>query len=201
MLGVRGLVVATLLATGGLASGCASGSTDSMATGSVGNDYRTRHPIVVSQSEVAEDIVVSTNARRLSRRDEDLTTDFAKRFRRSGAKSLAVMIPSGSQNEEAARHIAHEITRVLQDKGVAERQIYIHHYQAADYGEAATVRLVYADIRAEVASECGQWDENIIETSENRNYANFGCTTQKNLAAIVANPADLLGPRGETEFD
>ena len=28
-----------------------------------------------------------------------------------------------------------------------------------------------------------------------------GVMTQKNLAAIVANPADLLGPRGESEID
>ena len=41
----------------------------------------------------------------------------------------------------------------------------------------------------------------MIETSENQNYSNFGCATQKNLAAIVANPADLLGPRGITEID
>ena len=32
---------------------------------------------------------------------------------------------------------------------------------------------------------------------ENRHYWNLGCATQRNLAAMVANPADLVQPRGE----
>ena len=36
---------------------------------------------------------------------------------------------------------------------------------------------------------------------ENRNYYNFGCATQQNLAAMVANPLDLLYPRGMTPPD
>ncbi len=50
-------------------------------------------------------------------------------------------------------------------------------------------------------SACGQWNEDILDTTQNRNYENFGCATQKNLAAMVANPEDLLGPRGESEID
>ena len=34
--------------------------------------------------------------------------------------------------------------------------------------------------------------------NENRQYWNFGCATQRNLAAMVANPADLVQPRSET---
>ena len=111
------------------------------------------------------------------------------------------MIPSGSRNEAAARRLAHQVAGVLQGKGVREGQIYIHHYQASGYGESATLRLVFADIKAGVPSQCGEWNEDIIETSENRNYSNFGCATQKNLAAMVANPADLLGPRGVSAID
>jgi pilus assembly protein CpaD len=41
----------------------------------------------------------------------------------------------------------------------------------------------------------------MLETSENKHYADFGCSYQNNLAAQVANPADLLGPRKQTEID
>ena len=34
--------------------------------------------------------------------------------------------------------------------------------------------------------------------SENRPYHNFGCATQRNLAAMIDNPADLEQPRPET---
>lgn len=195
----RGLLAVMVIATSGFVSACATN--DPVVTGTTSNDYRTRHPIVVSQAETTEDIVVSFNASRLSPRDHDVSVDFARRFKRSGASSLAIMIPSGSRNEAAAKRIAYEVSQVMKENGVAERQIYIHHYQAADYGEAATVRLVFADLKASVPSECGQWDRDMVDNGQNENYYNFGCATQKNLAAMVANPADLLGPRGETEID
>ncbi len=34
--------------------------------------------------------------------------------------------------------------------------------------------------------------------TENRPYWNLGCASQRNLAAMVDNPADLVQPRGET---
>ena len=33
---------------------------------------------------------------------------------------------------------------------------------------------------------------------ENQPYWNLGCASQRNLAAMVDNPADLVQPRGET---
>jgi pilus assembly protein CpaD len=34
--------------------------------------------------------------------------------------------------------------------------------------------------------------------SENRPYHNFGCANQRNLAAMIDNPADLEQPRSES---
>ena len=34
--------------------------------------------------------------------------------------------------------------------------------------------------------------------SENKPYHNFGCASQRNLAAMVDNPSDLVQPRSET---
>ena len=52
------------------------------------------------------------------------------------------------------------------------------------------------------AGPCGEWPEDLVaNTMENRNYHNFGCATQANLAAQVANPMDLVQPRGMTPID
>jgi pilus assembly protein CpaD len=53
------------------------------------------------------------------------------------------------------------------------------------------------------AGPCGLWPQdigssNFREHVENRQYWNFGCATQRNVAAMVENPADLAQPRGET---
>jgi pilus assembly protein CpaD len=34
--------------------------------------------------------------------------------------------------------------------------------------------------------------------SENKEYYNFGCSYQRNMAAMIDNPSDLVQPRSET---
>ena len=194
-------LAAVMIGLAGLATGCASLEQDTTVTGSVPDDYRTRHPIIVRESENAQDIVVAANARKLSYRDRAVAESFASQFKRSGARSMAIMIPSGSRNEAAARRIAHGVANAIIARGVGSDQIQIQHYAASGHGEAATIRLVFTDIVAEVDSRCGTWNEELTHHARNRNYYNFGCATQNNLAAMVANPADLLGPRGESEID
>ena len=38
-------------------------------------------------------------------------------------------------------------------------------------------------------------------TSDNEPFPNFGCAHQQNIAAVVANPNDLVTPRTETPSD
>ena len=59
---------------------------------------------------------------------------------------------------------------------------------------ARPIRLSYLRYVAE-APECGQWPTNLADDQRNLPYPNFGCAQQHNLAAQIANPADLLGPR------
>lgn len=184
-----------------LSSGCASYNRDHFTVGSVPDDYRTRHPIIVTESERAVDLVVTSDAHALSTRDTNVVKAMGHRFRVSGAKSIAIIIPSGSRNEAAARRLAHDTVGVLQGTGVSAASIVIQHYDASGHGDSAALRLAYSDLVAGVDSQCGTWNEDILETTENRNYENFGCATQNNLAQMIANPADLLGPQGETPLD
>jgi pilus assembly protein CpaD len=52
-----------------------------------------------------------------------------------------------------------------------------------------------------MTSQCGQWPKDLINDFGNQNYYNFGCATQNNLAAQIANPEDLVAPRGVTPID
>ena len=79
----------------------------------------------------------------------------------------------------------------------------LRQYQPEDPGTFPTIKLSYPKISA-TAGPCGLWPEdlgpNLQDTgyNENRPYHNFGCATQRNLAAMVDNPADLVQPRPET---
>ena len=79
----------------------------------------------------------------------------------------------------------------------------MRHYHPDDPRTLATIRLSYPRITA-VAGPCGLWPADLGPTlshpdySENKPYYNFGCATQRNLAAMIDNPADLEQPRAET---
>jgi pilus assembly protein CpaD len=79
----------------------------------------------------------------------------------------------------------------------------LRHYHPDDPGTLATIRLSYPKISA-VAGPCGLWPEDLgpsalnNDYSENKPYYNFGCATQRNLAAMIDNPSDLVQPRPET---
>jgi pilus assembly protein CpaD len=40
-----------------------------------------------------------------------------------------------------------------------------------------------------------------MQNTENKHYADFGCSYQRNLAAQIADPNDLIGPRKEGDVD
>ena len=43
--------------------------------------------------------------------------------------------------------------------------------------------------------------DDLLKTADNKHYANYGCSMQNNVAAQLANPEDLLGPRKQTPID
>jgi len=79
----------------------------------------------------------------------------------------------------------------------------VRRYRPDDLRTLATIRLSYPKISA-IAGPCGLWPEDLgpsIKNKsyfENKQYYNFGCANQRNLAAMVDNPSDLAQPRSET---
>lgn len=181
-----------------LVSGCAS--RDSITVGSVPDDYRTNHPIVVSEKEKTIDVPVGASDRHLSRVQRAAVDGFIANYDRSAGPLVTVMVPYGSPNQAAASHVAAGLSQRMRAAGVPEGRIVQQPYEAAQYGDAAPIRLAYAEMTASVG-QCGRWPADMLDNTGNRHWANFGCAYQNNLAAQIANPADLLGPRKPTEID
>ena len=181
-----------------LLAGCAD--RNSIVVGSVPDDYRTRHPIVVGEAEEAIEIPVVSTETRLTRTARDRVRDFAGRFRSARASTIRMLLPVGAANSAAAEAASRDVVAVLRRAGIAGERILVQPYAPGEGGDFAPIRLVYATLAARTAP-CGHWPEDLGETTENRNYYNFGCASQQNLAAQVADPRDLLGPRGLDPVD
>ncbi|WP_026616688.1 CpaD family pilus assembly protein [Ensifer aridi] len=191
--------VAVLAILAGLLAGCAN--KDKLATGSIPDDYRTRHPIVIAEGERTIDIPVASGDTRLTQGTRDVIRGFAAEYRNASSGVIQIMLPRGSVNSHAAQIVRKEIRRLLAATGVSPKKILETSYEAGAAGDAAPIRLSYVAITAQTAP-CGEWPEDVtLNTLENRNYYNFGCASQSNLAAQIANPTDLIGPRQMSPID
>lgn len=191
--------VAVLAVAGTLLASC--GSKDHRFTGSIPDDYRTRHPIVLAEGERAIDIPIASGDRRLTQGTRDVIAGFAADYRNSASGVVQIMMPRGATNSGAAQAMRREIRSVLVAAGVPAKRLLETSYDAGPYGDAAPVRLSYVALTAQTAP-CGTWPEDLnLNTMENKNYYNFGCASQSNLAAQIANPTDLLGPRKMSPID
>jgi pilus assembly protein CpaD len=189
---------AMLAASAVLLSGCGNSQ---LTTGSIPDDYRTRHPIVLAEGEHALDIPVASGDVRLSIGMKDTVKGFAQNFASSPAGVVQIQVPHGSYNTAAAQRLAGDIRRTLTTSGIRPDRILMSSYGASPSGDAAPIRLSYVTTKA-MTSPCGEWPADLSDnTFGNRNWYNFGCASQNNLAAQVANPTDLIAPRGTTPID
>lgn len=168
--------------------------------GSVPDDYRVTHPITIAEQVETMDIPVGVDTARLPVGFRSTVAGFGQRFIASGSGVMAIVSPVDSQNEIAAASLSHQIRDVLIASGVGAREIEFRGYKAGPNEPGAPVRLAFNRIAATTAP-CGDWSKNVGFSGDNRNYPNFGCATQQNLAAMVENPLDLLYPRGVMPSD
>lgn len=162
-------------------------------------DPTQRHPIHVSQEPQTMRIAVGRYAQGLTAQQRAEVLAFADHSRASdaGNSRLIISAPGGAENEVAAMHAVRQIRRILTDYGFAETSIAVEAYQAEE-GRDSPIRVSYLRFVAD-GPECGIWPTNLAYEPQNLPYPNLGCATQRNLAAQVANPADLLGPRTESD--
>ena len=194
----RGLLAAMVLSTA--LSGC-MGSKD--VTSSIPADYRQRHPIALVQANDTLDVFVGRSNGGLDLRQREDVQQFAREYMQNGQGPLIAYLPTGGQTPGVHSGLTH-IRQTLAGGGASGRLQIAHYTPVA--GASAPIKLVFAKLTAQTASPCGYEGDEIVPTrlsanSTNQSAYNFGCTYQKNLAAQIADPRDLVRPRQEGPVD
>jgi pilus assembly protein CpaD len=188
------------VAIAALLAGCADLRRDSITVGAVPDDYRTNHPIVIAEKNEKIDLPVGAGDRGMTRSQRDTLLGFLDGYDKSAAPALTILIPRGSAKEIAAAAAGRDFARLAISSGISRNRIVMTTYQSASAEASAPIRVAYVSVKAQT-DRCGRWPEDLLQTSENKHYADFGCSYQNNLAAQMANPADLIGPRKQTPID
>ena len=161
-------------------------------------DPTQRHPIMVSQQPAYLNLQVARGSQGLTPSQRAEVSEFASHYRAgdSGNSRLIITAPSGSANEVAAMTAVQDTRELLVSNGFSESSVAVEAY-SDEANNSPPVRISYMRYVAE-GPECGHNWATVSSDYKNLGSPNLGCANQHNLAAMIANPADLLGPRTES---
>jgi pilus assembly protein CpaD len=177
--------------------------TDDAVTASIPDDYRLRHPIAIQEADQSVVIFVGHARGGLSASQRADVMGLAQTWLREGTGPISADVPVDTPNARAAADSLREIQALLSAAGVPPRGVVVRPYHPDEPRQMATIRLNYPRISA-VAGPCGTWPEDIGPSINNKGYLdnkpyyNFGCAYQRDMAAMIDNPSDLVQPRPET---
>lgn len=162
------------------------------------SDPSVAHPIAVSEEATGISVRITRNQDGLTPSQSAKVADFFSSYRRRGSASgpLVIEAPSGSANEVATMRAVSQMRYIAEATGLSPASVRFEAYSAGRNSDAP-LKMSYMKAVAH-GPDCGYWPDNLAHNRENVSYDNFGCAQQKNLAAMIANPADLSTPRGMT---
>jgi pilus assembly protein CpaD len=154
------------------------------------------HRITVTETAQRLEIPVAAGATALTATDRAELRNFAGAYLRIGHGALVLSSP----NNEHGLALAGEARMALSEAGISYAAIAGSSYDAAGRADAP-IMVSFSRFEA-VAPECAPlWEQDLAHQSNNQPWDSFGCATQANLAALIEDPRDLLGPRNEDPRD
>jgi pilus assembly protein CpaD len=200
MVGRRRRAALRLLAAGGLATLLAGCYQTQVAQQDYPTDYRDRHPITLKEGDRHVEVFLGRNRGGLNPGQRADVLAFAQLWKREATSGIIIDVPQGGPTDHAAADSMREVHSILAASGVPRNAVYVRSYRPPATS-LASIKIAYTKMVAE-AGPCGKWPENLgpgegASYMENRPYWNLGCAYQRNMAAMIDNPADLVQPRGE----
>jgi len=182
-------------------SGCASNK----MPGHVPPDYFTgtvfdRNAIGVRQTTEYLEVSFSPGDNGIRQEDVSKIKSFLAAYKTSGHGPLVMSVPERSEAPQQAISVAVEARQLAWEAGVEYAQIAGATYNADGRSKAPLV-LAFKAFKA-MAPDCPQMSEvDFSNITSNNDLPSLGCAIRTNLAAMIADPADLFGTRPMDALD
>lgn len=160
-------------------------------------DPQQRHPIVVAADTASLDLVVLSDRDGIDARTELDVVRFVRKYRQEGKGPLTLWLNSRNSGHRGVAAGVNDIQRVAHEAGVSARSVRVR--ERSGHGMGGQVMTLSYDRIAAIGPQCGDWSESVGRNPENLPYPNYGCASQRNLAAMVARPTDFIYAAQEVE--
>jgi pilus assembly protein CpaD len=154
------------------------------------HDYALKHPVKV-ETRTALLILEPGPGGRVQAADLPAIGEFSRDFGNKAAGGISISIGATSAADPLAQAFANDVMQTLNARGVPAEAVHLSYAtdpETAKYGRAVMEFPIYVAL----ADECGIWKDRTEFTPLNESTYNFGCAMQRNIAAMVVNPRDLV---------
>lgn len=197
----RGLLLASVAI---VVSGCGGGYAhrQTMASAHDNSGYVSQGSGTVLDVHVASPVGVESRmalsaaqgAQGLTGQEYGQVSDFAADYVRAGRGNVVISIPTNAGNSQSAAMVAQDAQRALYAAGVDYSKISSGTYQAQGQPNASV--LISFERYEARKLVCEPWTAtDATKTNSNLSPRRFGCAQNANLAAMLADPGDLLSDR------
>jgi len=185
----------TLFRTAALLSMLVAGSCSVANDGkTISEDGQTNHPITVEPHYRELKVQFVGGSDGMTADDASKFDAFLADYRVHGNGSLGISVANGAPANAAITYFAERAAAT----GISRDKILVSTHDVANGDFRVDVSYISYSASTET---CGDWSENEAFTEDNQTPKNFGCAVQHNIAAMVADPRDLLGPGGMGPVD
>lgn len=173
---------------------CASSAPTSVPSNYLVGTALDRNEIGVTRRTEFLEIAIDPHAGELSSTDRQKIRSFVGLYAQRGHGPLVLSLPQATANPQLAVTAVAEARAIAWESGIEYDEIAGTAHGA---GESYAQPMILAfQIYDAVAPDCAQKSAyDFSDVSSNNNLPTLGCSVRTNLAAMIADPADLLGSR------
>lgn len=118
-------------------------------------------------------------------------------FLETGRGSISVSVPDTANASDIIGYFGEKLVSL----GVPRARILVGTYTPENaQADGLAVKVSYLRYQPKMR-DCVNGSENLTNTYDNKPMANFGCSTQRNIAVQVSDPSDLTTPRSQDARD
>ena len=136
-----------------------------------------------------DNYIRSDSSAGLSPEDGTQFASFVDDYLARGDGAISVSAPRGPNSSAAIAYFGEQLAHM----GVPRSRILVGTHDAASGDGRVEIGYIVYGARADA---CGNWSTDAADTANNLPMPDFGCSVQHNIAAMVADPRDLVAPRG-----
>jgi pilus assembly protein CpaD len=151
-------------------------------------DPEVNHPITVEPVSRTVEFAFSASNAGLMPDDAAKFDAFVADYMEHGNGAVSITVPAGPYANATISYFGERLAGM----GVPRSRVLVGTRAPGDRN--ARVELGFVGYGAH-ADSCGDWSEDASQTGDNQPMPNFGCAVQNNIAAMVADPRDIVQPR------